>query len=525
MSRVPTPKKEAPGDEHAPRTLIGRLILWSPGGSQDMAPSPVVAEVDAALRVAVPPKDAAFVEGSTVRHPGRLRVMHPRVAEFLRSPRRAARPAATKPAPAPEEEAERPRYGCAFEDDDEDKEAVAAPGRLVWGKVRDHPWWPGQVFDAADASALALAQRRPRGAALVAYFWDKTFAWNETDTLRPFRDGFPRLAVTPVAAAVEAALGEVSRRVEAGLSCCCGCGGKENEATANRQVIDNAGVREGAYGAAVDAAFARRALRGEALIGYVSALATAPLDGADRIDLAVATAQLRALGRWRGSARGLPEYTLVHGIDGAAVKAAAPGRAKKRRSSSTGGSGKRAKGNVAHDGGDYEALEMEEFPQATPQQMSTKIGKLMSRAARQMSLSPVILSANGKAPALPPAMRNMARCAVVVNGRRPAAETEHHSQVGLVLNFSSASAVPSTTHLTMIFSRFGPVEEVKVENSTALVIFKNGAHADQAFAGTANISSVSSSLINFRLTNSLPPAPTDSPQSMSLDALPVEALQ
>ncbi|CAL4895936.1 unnamed protein product [Urochloa decumbens] len=509
-----------------------------------MAPSPVVAERDAALRVAVPPKDAAFVdgEGSTVRLPGRLRVMHPHVAEFLRSPRRPARPA-TKPSPAPAWEAERVRYGCAFGEDDEGGAvAVAAPGRLVWGKVRDHPWWPGQVFDAADASALALSRRRPRGAALVAYFWDKTFAWNETDTLRPLRDGFPRFgAVTPVAAAVEAALDEVSRRVEAGLSCycCCGAGGKDNnEATANKQVIDNAGVREGAYGAAVDAAFARRALRGEALVGYVSALATAPRAGADRIDLAVATAQLRAFGRWRGSARGLPEYTLVHGIDGAA---AAPGRAKRRRSSSRSG----ANGKAASDGGDYEALELEEFPQATPQQMTTKIGKLMSRAARQMSLSPVILSANGiNAPAPPPAaaMPNMARCArvadaedelcpmnngdatsgaVVVNGGRPAAETE---QVGLVLNFSSSSAVPSTVHLTMIFSRFGPVEEVRVEKSTALVIFKKGAHADEAFAGTSKISSIRSSLISFRLTCSLPPAPADPPHSMSLDSLPVEGL-
>ncbi|CAN6349563.1 unnamed protein product [Urochloa humidicola] len=502
-----------------------------------MAPSPVVAEVDA-----VPPKDAAFGEGSTVRLPGRLRVMHPHVAEFLRSPRRAARPG-TKPSPAPAQapgrEAERPRYVCAFEDEDDDEgqgapAAVAAPGRLVWGKVRHHPWWPGQVFDAADASPLALALRRPRGAALVAYFWDKTFSWNEADTLLPFRDGFPRLAVTPVAAAVEAALDEVSRRVEAGLSCCCCCfccgGGKDsNEATANRQVIDNAGVREGAYGAAVDAAFARRALRGEALVGYVSALATAPRAGADGIDLAVATAQLRAFGRWRGSARGLPEYTLVHGIDGAAVKAAAPGRAKRRRPSSTGGSsGKRsmsrsgAKGKAAHDGGDYEALELEEFPQATPQEMSTKIGKLMSRAARQMSLSPVILNANGNAPAPPPAaMPNMARCAGVADELPP----KNSVAVGLVLKFSSASTVPSTTHLTMIFSQFGPVEEVTVANSTALVIFKTSAHAEKAFAGASKISSISSSLISFRLTYSLPAAPTDPPQSMSLDPLPVEALQ
>ncbi|KAG2616107.1 uncharacterized protein LOC120667507 [Panicum virgatum] len=496
-----------------------------------MAPSPVVAEGegDAALRVEVSPKiNAAFGEGSTVRRPGRLRVMHPHVAEFLRIPRRLARPA-RKPAPAQEAPvADRPGYGCAFEDDEGGARGagLAAPGRLVWGKVRHHPWWPGQVFDAADASALALAHRRPRRAVLVAYFGDDTFAWNEKATLRPFRAGFARLpsrrGTAPFAAAVDTALDEVARRVEAGLSCCCGGKG---EATAKRQVIDNAGVREGAYGAAVDAAFKRGALRGEAFVGYISALATAPLAGADRVDLTIATAQLKALDHWRGSTRGLPEYSVVHGIDGAA-----PGRAKRRRSPRGGdgaGSCKRrmsrssAKGNAARDGGDYEALELEDFPQPTPQQMSTKIGKLMNRAAQQMSLSPMILRARANGNAPPPAMPNMARCArvadelppmnngdpssgaMLLSDRRPAAEMEHHAQVGLVLNFSSASAVPSTSHLIMIFSRFGPVEEVRAENSTALVIFKKGEHADEAFSATAKIRSISASLVSFRLTYSL----------------------
>ena len=516
-----------------------------------MAPSPVVAEGegDAALRVEVSPKiNAAFGEGSTVRRPGRLRVMHPHVAEFLRIPRRLARPA-RKPAPAQEAPvADRPGYGCAFEDDEGGARGagLAAPGRLVWGKVRHHPWWPAQVFDAADASALALAHRRPRRATLVAYFWDKTFAWNEEATLRPFRAGFARLPaqrwLAPFAAAVDTALDEVARRVGAGLSCCCGGKG---EATANRQVIDNAGVREGAYGAAVDAAFARGALRGEAFVGYISALATAPLAGADRVDLTIATAQLKALDRWRGSTRGLPEYSVVHGIDGAASW-----RAKRRRSPTGGGDGdgscKRrmsrrssAKGNET-DGGDYEALELEDFPQPTPQQTSTKIGKLMNRAAQQMSLSPMILRARADGNAPPPAMPNMSRCArvadelppmnngdpssgaMLLSDRRPA---EHHAQVGLVLNFSSASAVPSTCQLIMIFSQFGPVEEVRAENSTALVIFKNGEHADEAFSATAEIRSISASLISFRLTYSLPDAPFDPLQNKLLDPPPVEALQ
>jgi len=340
--------------------------------------------------------------------------------------------------------------------------------------------------------------------------------------------------MAPVAAAVDAALAEVARRVAAGLSCSCDCG-----AGANRQVIDNAGVRDGAYGAPVDAAFARGALQGEALIGYVSALATNPRAGADRVDLTVAAAQLEALGRWRGSTRGLPEYTVVHGIGGVSATA------KRRRSSTAGGGGdgsaKRrvtrssrsaAKGNAACDTGDYEALEQEDLPLPTPvQQMSTKIGKLMSRAAQQMSLSPVILRANGNScPPPPPAVPvpDIARCAIAADEQLPpVSKNNGDHEAGLVLNFSSASAVPSARHLTMIFSRFGPVKDVRAENSIALVIFKNGAHAEKAFSGTAKIGSIRASLVSFRVTSSLPAAPVDppQPQSMPTDTSPVEALQ
>ncbi|KAJ1261375.1 hypothetical protein BS78_09G025000 [Paspalum vaginatum] len=534
-----------------------------------MASSPAVAEgADAApAHVAAVPKDAAFgagAAGATVRRPGRLRVMHPHVAEFLRSPRRHARPAAEK-VPAPAEAAGAARYECAFEADEDG--GVAAPGRLVWGKVRHHPWWPGQVLHAADASGAALARRRPRRAALVAYFWDKTFAWNTEAALRPFRADFPRLAAharggtAAFAAAVDAALAEVARRVGAGLTCCCNDDADANAGRQLRQAVDNAGVREGAYGAPVDAAFARDALRGEALVGYVASLAAAPLAGAHRVDLAVAVAQLEAFGRWRGAARGLPEYTVVHGIGGDAATGAA-GRTKRRSRSSTGGrdggGGKRSvsrsgargeeEGNAACDGGDYEALELEDFPPPAPQQMSTKIGKLMSRAAQQMSQSPVILrggSGNGSAP--PPAMPRMAKCAgtggdelppanngdhargalySAVDKRRPAAGKEDGAHAGLVLNFSSAGVVPSASHLTTIFSRFGPVREVRAENSTVTVVFERSVNASEAFAGTAKITSISASLDSFRITH-LPPAaapPVDPPQGTLLDPLPAEGL-
>jgi hypothetical protein len=50
------------------------------------------------------------------------------------------------------------------------------------------------------------------------------------------------------------------------------------------------GVHDGAPRAAVDAAFSRRALQAEALLGYLSALATSPRAEGDRMDLTNAAA-------------------------------------------------------------------------------------------------------------------------------------------------------------------------------------------------------------------------------------------
>ncbi|KAI4966373.1 hypothetical protein ZWY2020_041106 [Hordeum vulgare] len=130
---------------------------------------------------------------------------------------------------------------------------------------------------------------------------DGSFVWAGAADLTPLRDDFPRLAGVGLrsnckvefALALDGALAEVARRVDAGLS--CGCGG----AAAKGQVFQNSGLRRGASVAAVDACFARDALRGDAFLRYVGALAVAPGDGADRLDHAVAAAQLEAFKRWR----------------------------------------------------------------------------------------------------------------------------------------------------------------------------------------------------------------------------------
>ncbi|XBJ14568.1 hypothetical protein VPH35_006596 [Triticum aestivum] len=238
--------------------------------------------------------------------PERLRHMHADVAELLRANTTPRRRRAKKPVPG--EERRHARYGCAFEEE-APAEGGLAPPRMVWAKVKTYPRWPGQVFDPADASKQALCERKrgPDGAALVAFFGDGSFVWAGAAGLTPLRHDFARLAAVGLrssykaefALALDDALAEVARRVDAGLSCGC------PSAAARKQVFPNSGLRRGASGAAVDAGFARDALRGEALVGYVRALAVAPGEGADRLDHAIAAAQLAAFDRWRGKTVGV----------------------------------------------------------------------------------------------------------------------------------------------------------------------------------------------------------------------------
>ncbi|KAL5228535.1 hypothetical protein ABZP36_016800 [Zizania latifolia] len=280
-------------------------------------------------------KNAPEDTRTTSMRPPRLRVMHPDVEEVLRSPRRG-RPKNQQPPPPPPHEEEEigddalSLYDCSFQDEGG---RDFAPPLLVWGKVRSHPWWPGQVFDPADASELALQHTRA-GAPLVAYFWDKTFAWSDASALLPFRTNFPRLAgqstMYGFVSAVDAALQEVGRRVEAGLSCACFGSG-----IAKRQEIDNSGIREGAYGAVVDGAYMRDMFRGRPFVDYIRALGRNPLAGADRLDLTTAKAQLRAFNCSRGLS-GLPEFVIFEGIEDVSVPIP---HAKRKRMEKSGGGG------------------------------------------------------------------------------------------------------------------------------------------------------------------------------------------
>ncbi|KAL0333338.1 UNVERIFIED_CONTAM: hypothetical protein Sangu_1490000 [Sesamum angustifolium] len=145
---------------------------------------------------------------------------------------------------------------------------------LVWGKVRSHPWWPGQIFAPSAASDKAIKYFK-RETYLIAYFGDQTFAWNEESKIKPFRMHFSQMEKQSNADgfrhAVVCALNEVARRVEFGLLCPC----------LPPQVREKVKLQEVAS-----------AVR--AITGWMSTVQKMGLQ------FAVAKAQLLAFNRWKG---------------------------------------------------------------------------------------------------------------------------------------------------------------------------------------------------------------------------------
>ncbi|KAJ8544139.1 hypothetical protein K7X08_028650 [Anisodus acutangulus] len=182
---------------------------------------------------------------------------------------------------------------------------------LVWGKVRSHPWWPGQIFDPSDASEKAIKHHK-KERFLVAYFGDRTFAWNDASVLRPFCSHFSQIEKQSNSEtfqnAISCALEEVSRRVELGLS--CSCTHEESYDEISCQIVENAGICEESskrYG--VDKSTGVTSFGPDKLIHYMKVLAVSPTCRADRLDLTIARAQLVAFCHFKGY-RLPPEFLL-----------------------------------------------------------------------------------------------------------------------------------------------------------------------------------------------------------------------
>lgn len=188
---------------------------------------------------------------------------------------------------------------------------------LVWGKVRSHPWWPGQIFEPSDSSEKAMKYlKKDKDCFLVAYFGDRTFAWNDASLLKPFRTHFSQVEKQSNSEAfqnaVTCALEEVSRRVQLGLS--CSCVSKEVYEKIKFQIVENTGIRpESSRREGIDKSSNANSFDPHKFIEYIKDLARISSCGADRLDLVIAKSQLLAFYRSVGYYE-LPEFPFSGGL-------------------------------------------------------------------------------------------------------------------------------------------------------------------------------------------------------------------
>ncbi|MCD9641048.1 hypothetical protein HAX54_026864 [Datura stramonium] len=173
---------------------------------------------------------------------------------------------------------------------------------LVWGKVRSHPWWPGQIFDPSAASDRAMKYFK-KNSYLIAYFGDQTFAWNEASSVKPFRMYFSQMEKQSnsehFSYAVNCALDEISRRVEYGLACPCLL--EESRAKMKSQIDVDSGIQEESNMRIVGDNFSdETSFNPTKLVRTLKSVAAAPHSRFDRLSFVVAKAQLVALNRWKG---------------------------------------------------------------------------------------------------------------------------------------------------------------------------------------------------------------------------------
>ncbi|KAJ1387676.1 PWWP domain [Sesbania bispinosa] len=186
---------------------------------------------------------------------------------------------------------------------------------LVWGKVRGHPWWPGQICDPSAASEKAKRHLKV-DSYLVAFFGDQTFAWNDVSMIKPFQMYFSQMEkqsnLEDFHHAVNCALDEVSKRVEFGLS--CPCMPRAVFSKLETQVISNAGIhKQSSKRNGGDRFVNATSFELMNLVNFVKSLAQSPLTKSDRLDFVIARAQLSAFYRSKGYPQ-LPEFVVLDGL-------------------------------------------------------------------------------------------------------------------------------------------------------------------------------------------------------------------
>ncbi|CAN6470895.1 unnamed protein product [Victoria cruziana] len=191
-------------------------------------------------------------------------------------------------------------------------------GDIIWGKIRSHPWWPGQIFDASDASEKALKYSK-KDTFLIAYFGDRTFAWCDESQLKSFWTNFARMekqsSSNAFLNAMDCALEEVARRTELGMT--CSSFPKEAYEKLKSPEVENAGIREGVtVPDDVGRSLSVESFKPEKFLEYIKELALfPPKKNINRLELTFVQAQLSAFYSSKGYLN-LPAFHIYGGFSG-----------------------------------------------------------------------------------------------------------------------------------------------------------------------------------------------------------------
>ncbi|KAF3791364.1 Serine/threonine-protein kinase [Nymphaea thermarum] len=198
------------------------------------------------------------------------------------------------------------------------QEDTFSVGDIIWGKIRSHPWWPGQIFDASDSSEKALKYSK-KDTFLIAYFGDRTFAWCDESQLKSFWTNFARMekqsSANAFLNAMDCALEEVARRTELGMT--CSCFPEEAYKKLKSPEVENAGIREGVtVPEDVGRSLSVASFKPEKFLEYVKELALfSPKKRTNRLELSFVQAQLSAFYSAKGYLN-LPAFHIYGGLSG-----------------------------------------------------------------------------------------------------------------------------------------------------------------------------------------------------------------
>ncbi|KAI3793646.1 hypothetical protein L1987_36266 [Smallanthus sonchifolius] len=172
---------------------------------------------------------------------------------------------------------------------------------LVWGKVKKHPWWPGQIMNPLALKNEAMKHFEKDGF-LISYFGDQKFAFNELHDIKPFRVNFCKMESQSngesFVRAVDRALREAARRVEFGLTCLCVS--EEVYGRIKSQIVVNSGVRkESSRIDGGDRFSSVTSFVPDKTVDFLLDLAKDPF-GINRLDVSTIGGQLSAFNRWKG---------------------------------------------------------------------------------------------------------------------------------------------------------------------------------------------------------------------------------